>query len=201
MRRFPRLLALAAFLLTSAVAAGCAQLNALANLAKIEFSLDGAQNVNLAGVTLDRFQNYGDLGGGDLLRLGTALATGRMPLSMTLLVGAKNPSGNPVAAQLVSMDYQVLLDDREAFRGVVNQQFSLTPGQTTQIPITAQTDLMQLVGGNLRQLVDLALAISGNGAGPRLKVVAQPSINTPLGPIRYPQPITLINQSVGELRN
>lgn len=201
MPRLSRALALALFVLTTLVAAGCAQISSLANLAQVKFSLDGAENVNLAGVQLDRLQNYGDLGGGDLLRLGTALASGRMPLTMTLLVGAENPSGNPISTRMLSMDYQVLLDDREAFRGVMNDPIALSPGQNTRIPITAQMDLMQLVGGNLRQLVDLALAISGNGAGPRLKVVAQPTIQTPLGPIRYPQPITLINQSVGDLRN
>ena len=201
MSRLKRLLPALVVLLLAIAPLGCAQLSSLASLSQVKFSLDGAQNVNLAGVSLDRIQNYGNLGGGDLLRLGAALATGRMPLSMTLLVGAENPSGNPISTQLVSMDYTVLLDDREAFSGVVNDRLSLRPGQTTRIPITAQMDVLQLVGGNLQQLVDLALAIAGNGAGPRLKVVARPTIQTPLGPIRYPQPITLVNQSVGQMRN
>lgn len=201
MLRIQRLFALLAVVALAVVPLGCAQLSALSNLAQVKFSLDGAQNVNLAGVTLDRVSNYRSLGGSDLLRLGAALATGRMPLSMTLLVGAENPSGNPISTRLVSMDYQVLLDDREAFQGVVNDPVQLSPGQTTQIPISAQTDLMQLVGGNLQQLVDLALAVAGNGAGPRLKVVVQPSIQTPLGAIRYPNPITVVSGNVGDLRN
>lgn len=201
MPRFHRFFALLAMAALALVPVGCAQLSALSSLAQVKFSLDGAQNVSLAGVALDRVSNYRNLGGGDLLRLGTALATGRMPLSMTLLVGAENPSGNPISTRLVSMDYQVLLDDRQAFQGVVNDPVLLSPGQTTRIPISAQTDLLQLVGGNLQQLVDLALAIAGNGAGPRLKVVVQPSIQTPLGAIRYPQPITVVSGNVGDLRN
>ncbi|MBE2187059.1 MAG: hypothetical protein IAE99_09835 [Rhodothermales bacterium] len=201
MSRLHRLFGLLAVLALAVVPLGCAQLSALSNLAQVKFSLDGAQNVSLAGVSLDRVGTYRNIGGADLLRLGTALATGRMPLSMTLLVGAENPSSNPVSTRLVSMDYQVLLDDRQAFQGVVNDPVALSPGQTTRIPISAQTDLMQLVGGNLQQLVDLALAVAGNGAGPRLKVVVQPSIQTPLGAIRYPNPITIVSGNVGDLRN
>ncbi|MCA0269233.1 MAG: hypothetical protein LCH53_08450 [Bacteroidetes bacterium] len=201
MSRLHRLFGLLAVLALAVVPLGCAQLSALSNLAQVKFSLVGAQNVSLAGVSLDRVGTYRNIGGADLLRLGTALATGRMPLSMTLLVGAENPSSNPVSTRLVSMDYQVLLDDRQAFQGVVNDPVALSPGQTTRIPISAQTDLMQLVGGNLQQLVDLALAVAGNGAGPRLKVVVQPSIQTPLGAIRYPNPITIVSGNVGDLRN
>ena len=77
---------------------GCTQLQQLAALRQVDFSLQGVQQANLAGVNLDRIQREQDIGPGELIRLGAALRSGSLPLAFTVDVGAKNPADNPTAA-------------------------------------------------------------------------------------------------------
>ncbi len=81
---------------------GCTTLQQLASLQNVEFQLDRVSNAYVAGVDLDRLRGGGSLGALDLARLGTAVARDDVPLSFVLHVGAENPDGNSVPAQLVS---------------------------------------------------------------------------------------------------
>ena len=59
-------------------------------------------------------------------------------------------------------------------------------------------DLLEFFEGSGRDLVNLALSLAGGEAPPTtLSVRATPTIETPLGPIRYPQPITIVSRTVG----
>ena len=176
----------------------CATVQQFANLAQVRFSLDDVQGARLAGVSLDRIRRYEDLGFADLARLTAAAAQGELPLRMTILVGAENPQGNGVTAKMLKLDYTLLLDDKETISGTVNDEFALPAGGSAQIPVTAEVDLVKFFGRNTRQIVDLALALGGQeGVTSRLKVIATPTVQTPLGPIRYPRPITIVSREVG----
>lgn len=179
------------------VVPACTSLQQFANLRQIRFDLVGVDTPSLAGVDLSRVRGYNDLSTPDILRLSSALAQGEMPLRMTLLVGAENPQENGVTARLLQLDYRLFLDDKETITGTVNDDVPLAPGTTARIPVTAEVDLVRFFGRNTRQLVDLALAFSGQGtASTRVKLVARPVIQTPLGPIRYPSDITIVSREV-----
>ena len=193
-----RLLPLLAVLFAATLPLGCTTLQQVANLRSVKFDLDSASNVTLAGVRMDRIRSYNDLGPIDIARLGAAVLTREAPLALTLNVGADNPGDNPVGARIVAFDWTLMLDDKETISGAFNEEVFIGAGQRATIPLQIRLDLFQFFGSNTRQLVDLAAAIAGQeGVSTRVKLVARPSINTPVGPIRYPTPITIVSRSVG----
>jgi hypothetical protein len=176
----------------------CQTLQQIANLRLVDFDMDRVSGARLAGVNIDRFQNYNDLSAADLLRLGSVLASGDLPLEFTLHLNAENPESNSVDAQMVRMDWTLFLEDKETVSGVFDERILLPPGVVTDVPIFIRLDLVDFFDENLANLVDLALAVSGQGGeSQNVKIRVQPTIDTPLGPIRYPQPITIISQDVG----
>jgi hypothetical protein len=59
------------------------------------------------------------------------------------------------------------------------------------IPVTVKLDLLDFFDRQLEPLVGLALDATGAGEPHRVRLEATPSIQTSLGPIRYPEPIRI----------
>ncbi len=177
----------------------CTTLQEIGALRQVRFDLDGVASPLLAGVNLERVRSYSDLRPTDVLRLTEAVSRRQLPLTFTLLVGAENPADNKVAARMVQMDWTLFLENRETISGVVNREIALAPGSPQQIPVEVSVDLINFFGNNLRDLVELALAVSGQegGAPKNVMLRATPTISTPIGPIRYPEPITIVSRTVG----
>ena len=189
MTRLPTLaVALLAVLL---LAPGCTTISQLAALRQVDFQLDGVSNAFVAGVDLNRAQN-GSLGATDLARLGIAATRGSAPLTFNLNVGAENPSGNTAAAQLVSLDWTLFLDGTETVSGVYNDTRLIQPGARATLPIAIEVDLVRFFGRNVSDLARLVGNISGaQSQRQAIRLVARPSLNTQLGPIRYPGTISI----------
>lgn len=178
-------------------APGCQTLRQVANLRNVDFTIDDVQNADLAGIRLDQFQSPDDVSFVDLGRLGTALAQGEMPLRFTLMLGADNPAENEVDARLVEMDWTLLLEDRETISGTFNRNVVLPSGQHTRVPVEMQLDLLDFFERGGQDLLELALSVAGVGGEPKnISLRAQPTIDTAIGPIKYPRPITI---NVGEV--
>lgn len=170
--------------------AGCATLQQVTALRKVDFSLEGTTGGTLAGVPIDSTRSFEDLGALDVARLTAALTRGKLPLEATLLVRASNPADN-VQARLIGLDWTLYLDDRKTVSGAVDREYVLPPGKPVTVPVTVKLDLLEFFDRQLQPLVGLALAAAGAGEPHRLRLEATPSIQTPLGPIRYPEPITI----------
>jgi hypothetical protein len=177
--------------------AGCQTLREVSNLKDVRFRIDRVTDAQLAGISLAQVQSYEDLGGMDVARLGSALADGRLPLSFTLYVEATNPETNSLNARLTKMDWTLLLEDRETVSGVFDREVVLRPGAPTDVPVDVQLDLAKLFDENLQQLVSLATAVGGEGPPTNVKLRVQPTIQTRLGPMQYPSPITVVSEEVG----
>ena len=170
---------------------GCSTIQQIAALRQVDFELDRLSNGLVAGVQLDRISD-GRLGPTDVARLGAAAATGDVPLSFVLHVGAENPDDNPVAAQLLSLDWTLFLDGRETISGVYNDDRQIPPGGTVDLPISMQLDLVDFFGGNVQELAQLVGNLAGvSSQRQTIRLEAQPSINTQFGPIRYPGVISI----------
>lgn len=178
--------------------AGCQTLREVTNLRKVQFAIDRVAEPQLAGISLNRIDSYRDLGASEVLQLTRAAANGEMPLAFTLRVDAENPSENSVAAQLVAMDWTLLLDDTETIEGRFEENTRLSPGQSTTLSIPIELDLVRFFGDNARDLIDLALAVSGEGGSKTVTLRATPTVDTVIGPIRYPEPITIVRREVGQ---
>jgi len=177
---------------------GCTAFREVANLRKVQFSINRVAQPRLAGIDLSEAQSYDDLRATDVLRLGSALSNGTLPLSFTLHLDAENPSSNSVNARLTQMDWTLLLEDKETVSGRFEREVVLAPGEPTDVPFDVELDLVRFFDDNLQGLVDLAAAISGDAPPQTLKLRVQPTVNTRLGPFQYPSPITVVSKSVGD---
>lgn len=180
------------------VVGGCATLQQIAALRHVGFRLAGARDAALAGVPLDRIASHRDLTIVDALRLTAASASGRMPLTFTLEVGAENPADNATTATMVGLAWTLLLDNRETIRGTLDTAITLPSGVETRIPLRMELDLRDFFEGSAESLLNLASGLVGARADPtRITLRAVPTIETPLGPMQYPSPITIVSRSVG----
>jgi hypothetical protein len=179
-------------------AGGCATLQQIAALRSVDFSLRGVSDVRLAGVALDNVRGWDDLGVTDVARLSVALAQGRMPLEFDLFVTGTNPADNDVEARLIQMDWTLLLEDRETISGLFEREVAFPPGQPTDFPIVIGLDLLEFFEGSAQDLAELALSLSGAGGAPTsVALRAIPTVETALGPLRYPSAITILSTRVG----
>lgn len=188
---------LALLLFTVIAQSGCTTLRELSNLKDVTFQLTRATNVQLAGVSVDNIDSYQDLSAGDVARLTAALSQNELPLSFTLHVDAQNPETNSVNARLTEMDWTLLLQEKETISGVFDREVVLPPGETKDIPVDIRLDLVRFYDENVRGLVDLATSVGGEGPPTNVKLEVQPTIQTRLGPMRYPNPITVVSKDVG----
>ena len=185
-------------IMLAAAMAGCATLRQITALRRVDFSLAGVDDGRLAGVDLRRIANYGDLDALEIGRIALAVARRDVPLEFRVLIRADNPADNRTAATMVRLAWTLLLDDKETVNGVLDTAVVIPPGQTATIPLPMRVNLRQFFDGPARSLVDLAASVAGVGNHPtRITVRAVPTINTPIGPITYPNPITIVNRTVG----
>jgi hypothetical protein len=178
-------------------AAGCATLQEVAALRRVVFDLDRVSDVVLAGVRLDGMDGWTDLRPTDATRLAAAVASRELPLDLTLHLRAQNPPDNDVSARLTELDWTMFIEDRRTLSGRLGGSYLLPPGEPVDVPLAVHIDLMEWFDGRARDLFDVALAIAGWGGSPRrLSLEMVPTIDTPLGPIRYPTPIR-VEREVG----
>ena len=171
---------------------GCATLQEMAALRSVAFAFDRVSDLRLAGVSLTSGMRFADLSLGDAARVTAAVVSRSVPLELVAHVGATNPAENRVAARMLSMDWSLFVEDRQALTGRVGDPVAISPGQTADVPVRVQLDLMALGSGGARDLFDLAMGIAGQGSAAReLRMELVPTIETSLGPMRYPAPIVV----------
>ncbi len=176
----------------------CATLQQIAALRQVDFSVDRLSSVRLAGVDLARVTSYSQLSAVEVARLATAVAQRTLPLEMTIHLNAVNPADNSVDARLVRMDWTLLLQDRETLSGTLADETLLRRGQATDVPLSVSVDLVDFFQGSAQDLFALALSIADPNAPPTdVALRATPTVDTALGPIRYPRPITIVHREVG----
>lgn len=172
------------------ILAGCATLQEVTALRSVDFSLAGTSGGTLAGVSIESARSVQDLGPLEMARIGGALSRGELPLQVVLLVQASNPPDN-ARARLVAMDWTLFLDDRRTVSGQLDREHVLPPGEPVRVPVQVELDLLEFFDDQLEAVAGLALAVAGAGEPQRVRLEATPSVQTPLGPIRYPTPIRI----------
>lgn len=184
-------------LLLGVVLSACATLQQIAALRQVRFDLSGVHSGRLAGVDLSRVRSYSDLTTLDIGRVALAVARKDLPFDFVVDVGALNPPENQVTARMVRLAWTLLLNDKETISGVVDTSITMAPGVPTNIPMRMSVNLLQFFDGPAQSMVDLAASIAGVSGDPtRISIRAVPTIDTPIGRIAYPTPIT-ISRRVG----
>jgi len=181
---------LAVLLLGSVV--GCATAKELLALRQVEFRFDRLSGARVAGIALDRIHSYQDVTPVDLARLAVAMASKDVPLDLTVHVSGLNPETNKTTARLVAMDWTYLVDDRGIVSGRLTDPYQFVPGNPRDVPILVTFNLARAFDGDGAALLNTALALTGQRTSEhRVSLRISPTIDTSLGPIRYPTPITI----------
>jgi hypothetical protein len=175
---------------------GCATLQEIAALRQVAFSLDRVSDVRVAGVALGNRDSYADFSVSEIARIAAAVSNRNVPLGMIVHVEAQNPPDNNVTARMMELDWTLFIEDRKTVDGKLPGTYLLPPGEPVDIPVGVELDMMDFFGGGARELVNLALAVGGQGTA-EVRLEARPTIETSLGPIRYPAPIVIRRQVRG----
>ena len=183
---------LAATLFALASLAGCATLRQFAALGQVRFSFDRITDVRLAGVSTAGKDSYSDLRFQDVARITAAIASREVPLDFVVQVRAENPASNTVTARLLQLGWTLYLDEGQVLEGQMERGYAFAPGQPVLVPVAVSLDAYDLVQRNGQDLFELALAIAGvQGHRKNVRLDLQPTVETDLGPIPYPAPITI----------
>ena len=177
---------------------GCAALQQMAVLRTVTFAFSHVSDVRVAGVRIGEGASFSTLSIADAARLGTAVVQKQVPLEMVAHVSASNPAANTVAARMVDLDWTLFIEDRQTLAGTLGSPVSIEPGRTADVPLTVRFDLLQLGSGGARDLFDLALAVAGQGSLRKdLRLDLVPTIETSLGPMRFPAPVVVRRSASG----
>lgn len=180
------------------VLAGCATMRGLLALKQVDFEVDRVATVRLAGVSLDQIRSPSDVGVLDAARIAAAVARRQVPLVFDLHILGRNPADNRTTARLVRMAWTLALNGRETISGTIDTAYTFAPGVVTDMRVPISLDLWQFFQSSASDALNIALGLAGFGSRPtEISVSAVPTIDTPLGAIQYPQPITIVRRTVG----
>ncbi|HYJ32971.1 MAG TPA: hypothetical protein VE326_07090 [Candidatus Binatia bacterium] len=171
---------------------GCATLREAAALRRVEFRLDRVSDAEVVRIRLDPLPTYRSLTAAQIARLGVGVATRDVPFGFTLHLEGRNPQSNQVAARMIALGWSYRVDDREILNGRLDQPLRFPPGQAVDVPVAIEFNLYRFFGGDARTLFETAAALAGQAGGRHdVEVRLTPRIDTPIGPMDYPTPITI----------
>ena len=179
------------------VVGACTSLQQLAALRQVGFALAGVTGGRLAGVDIGKIATGTRLSVLDYGRLTVALARQDVPLDFLVNVEALNPAENKVTAKMIRLGWALYLNEKETIHGVVDTVVVMEPGKPVIMPMRMRINLVQFFTGPAQDLVDLAAAVAGLNPDPtKISIKASPTIDTPLGPLAYPNPITIVSRTI-----
>lgn len=168
------------------------QVGQMATLAKCDFKLKSVQQLTLAGVNIQSIKSISDLGLIDAGVITASLAGGKLPLSFTLNIEAKNP--NDQLAAMNRLDWILFIDDIEMIQGVLEERIQIPAnGGTTVIPLNMNMDLKKVLSGKSAEtIINFGFNLAGLGGEPtRITVKAKPTILVGTREIVYPGYISI----------
>lgn len=175
--------------------ASCRQVKELITLTKCDFRLATVENINMAGISVQKFKSFTDLSIMDGANLIASVAKGTLPLSLTLNVEARNPNTKPAA--LNKLDWILLIDDIDVASGTTTKRVEIPPSNGTGIfPVQITTDLFKVLSGQSgKNMINFGLNLAGYGNRPtRIALKAKPTIMIGNSAVEYPGFITIKNE-------
>ncbi|MDP4174876.1 MAG: hypothetical protein Q8933_12945 [Bacteroidota bacterium] len=180
--------------------AGCSVYQTFQNISRLKFKLGAVNGLLLDGITVSNKTRIQDFNALDILKLTTDVTNKRLPVSFILNVNALNPNTgkggySKTDVSLKSFPWKLLIDDKETVSGDIASPISVPGvGDSVVFPIKIEMDLFKYFQDKGYQgLVDLALKLGGQNKDPlKIKLVAQPTVSSMLGDIKYPGELTIV---------
>jgi hypothetical protein len=179
----------------------CSVYETFVNISRLKFKLGDVNNFTLSGVKLDNKRKIADFNAVEALKISSAFASGKLPVSFILNVEAKNPNDGSggyksTNATIKSFPWRLFIDDKETISGNVDAPITVPgTGESIAIPFSMGLDLIDFFEQRgYESLLNLALNIGGYSEGTsKLSLFVQPTVSTALGDIRYPEEIKVVD--------
>jgi hypothetical protein len=176
---------------------------AVTNLSRCSFKLDGISDFQIAGISL---AGKTKLNIPDAANVIAAFGRGELPTTFTLNVAATNPNDGTggttkSAATMTSFAWNLRIDDTPTISGDIAEPILIPgTGQQSIIPLRMNLDLLKFFKDKgYEKVIDLALALGGaQGSASRVTLRAKPSIKTDFGTLTYPNEIDIVNTEFRE---
>ncbi|MBC8043201.1 MAG: LEA type 2 family protein [Rhizobacter sp.] len=191
-RRFTLSVACISLLMLSS----CTQLQQMVNLAKCQFKLENAADFRVSGIDVSRIRSYSDIGLMDAAKLVYQFSQKSMPATFNLKMAVRNPKANGQTASLLKLDGKLFINGTETVMVSNPAAISIPPSDVPlMVDLPVSVDLYKFFGERgLQGLINLAAQIGGLSAEPTtLTLRARPTIDTPIGPVAYPNDIDIIS--------
>ncbi len=180
----------------------CSVYDTFVNLSRLKFKLGSANGFTVNGVAISNKSKLSDFSAVEALKLTSAFAQGKLPATFTLNVEAKNPNdgtggSKKSTATLKAFPWRLLINDKETISGNIAEPLVIPgTGETSIIPLQVSMDLLAFFKDKgYNDLINLVLAIGGQGSSSsKLTIFAQPTVTSPLGDIKYPNELKIVNQ-------
>jgi len=192
---------LVAFLLSIFSLTSCSIFKQITNISRLKFKLNGISGFTISGINLSAKSSIRDFNVFDSAQLLNSFTKGSLPVSFVLNIEAHNPNdGGGYPRQdldIVDFKWRLIIDDVETLSGNIAKPISVPgTGETTIFPITIELDLYKFFRERgFDNVINLALAIGGKNPNlSKIVLKAQPTIQTPLGKIQYPNEIDIIDK-------
>ena len=181
----------------------CSVYETMVNLSRMKFKLGAVYNFTVSGINISNKKSLQDFNLLEIVNLTQVISSGKLPASFTLNVEAKNPNdgtgGYPKTdVTLKTFPWRLEIDNVETISGNIAAPVSVPgTGEVTNIPLTMSIDLIEFFGNKgYDNLINLALALGGQqGSSSKLNLYATPTVSSPLGDIKYPSEIKIVEQS------
>ena len=182
---------------------GCAILQTLTNVSRLKFKLDSVNNFVVNNISITDKTKLSDFNTFDIIKLTSAVAAGKFPVSFNVNVASKNPNdgtGGYTATDLTikSFAWDLYINDKKTISGNIDEPI-LVPGigEEKIIKLKVEMDLLEFFGNKgLDEVLNLALKLGGKDASAsQVQLIATPILGTPIGDLSYPEPITIVSHT------
>ena len=181
----------------------CSVYETMVNLSRMKFKLGAVYNFTVSGINISNKKSLQDFNLLEIVNLTQVISSGKLPASFTLNVEAKNPNdgtgGYPKTdVTLKTFPWRLEIDNVETISGNIAAPVSVPgTGEVTNIPLTMSIDLIEFFGNKgYDNLINLALALGGQqGSSSKLSLYATPTVSSPLGDVKYPGELKIVEQS------
>ena len=179
----------------------CSIYETITNLSRLQFKLGEVNDFSVNGIDISNKSKLADFSPLEIINLSSIVTSGKLPISFTLNVGAKNPNDGTggykkTDATLKSFPWRLQLDNKETISGNIASPVSVPgTGEISTIPIQINIDLLQFIENQgYESLLNLVLALGGQqGSAARLTLFADPTVSTVLGDINYPGELKIVD--------
>jgi hypothetical protein len=108
-----------------------------------KFSFASVDVKEIAGISVEDFDDPDDLGLGQMMTITQMLFSGRLPAKVEVTLKAENNAQEQAA--IAGMDWTAMLKEKELLSGYVEEAVVVPPSSSATFPVIADIDLMQLL--------------------------------------------------------